>query len=97
MKVELHPGAAQDLHDAFGFYRREAGLAVARRFGDEFERVVRLLAEFPDLGTPTGAGRRAYPLTGFPYSILYKAAPERLRVLVIRHQSRDPAHGVQRG
>lgn len=97
MIVRLHPGAALDLGDAFRFYRREAGLAVARRFATEFARVTRLLSEFPDLGTPTDAGRRVYPLTGFPYSLIYKTTPARLHVLVVRHQSRDPSHGGQRG
>lgn len=94
--LELHPGAAQDLGDAFRFYRHEAGQAVARRFLEEFARVARLLGKFPELGTPTDAGRRTYPLTGFPYSLIYKADPVRLRVLVLRHQSRDPAHGGHR-
>lgn len=97
MNIDLHPGAERDLNEAFRFYRREAGSAVAGRFRAEFTRVTLLLAEFPELGTPTRAGRRVYPLTGFPYSIIYKAAPALLWVLVVRHQSRDPSHGGQRG
>lgn len=96
MTAELHPDAARDLTDAFRFYRREAGTAVARRFLAEVARVAGLLHEFPELGTPTDAGRRTYPLTGFPYSIIYRADIGCIRVLVVRHQSRDPSHGEQR-
>ncbi|MFN9677828.1 MAG: type II toxin-antitoxin system RelE/ParE family toxin [Betaproteobacteria bacterium] len=96
MKVSVHPGADQDLSDAFRFYGREAGAGVALRFLDEFERVVWLLHEFPDLGTPTGGDRRSYPLTGFPYSVMYRRSVTELRVLVVRHQSRSPNHGRAR-
>jgi plasmid stabilization system protein ParE len=96
VRISIHPGAAQDLSDAFHFYRREAGSAISRRFLAEVERVSDLLSEFPELGTPTVDGRRVYPLTGFPYSIIYLARGGELRVLVVRHQSRDPGHGESR-
>ncbi|MBX9961707.1 MAG: type II toxin-antitoxin system RelE/ParE family toxin [Burkholderiales bacterium] len=96
MTCSLHRGAEQDLTEAFRFYRREAGNGLARRFLDEFERVIRLLEEFPDIGKPTGEDRRSYPFTGFPYSVIYKHANAGIRILVVRHQHRDPAHGEQR-
>lgn len=97
MNVSLHRGAQQDLSDAFRFYKREAGAGVAGRFLDEFDRVTAVLARFPELGTPTSEGRRAYPMTGFPYSLIYRVSVNEVRVLVVRHQSRDPEHGEQRG
>jgi len=92
----LHRGAEQDLTDAFRFYRREAGDGVARRILAEFERVLVLLEEFPELGTPTSEGRRSYPLTGFPYSVIYRSVASDVRVLVVRHQNRDPEYGERR-
>jgi plasmid stabilization system protein ParE len=92
----LHRGAEQDLTKAFRFYRREAGNGLARRFLDEFERVIKLLEEFPDIGKPTGEDRRSFPLTGFPFSVIYRHVKAEIRVLVVRHQNRDPAHGEQR-
>ena len=96
MTYSLHRGAEQDLTEAFRFYRREAGNGLARRFLDEFERVIKLLEEFPDIGKPTGEDRRSFPLTGFPYSVIYRHVNAEIRVLVARHQNRDPAHGAQR-
>jgi plasmid stabilization system protein ParE len=92
----LHRGAEQDLTEAFRFYRREGGNGLARRFLDEFERVITLLNEFPDIGKPTGEDRRSFPLTGFPYSVIYRHVNAEIRVLVVRHQNRDPEHGEQR-
>lgn len=48
MIVELRPGAAPDLGDAFGFYRREAWPADGRRFSFEFAPVARLRSVSPN-------------------------------------------------
>lgn len=53
------------------FYKLEAGVGLARRFLAEFERVAKLLEEFPGLGTPTADGRQVHPLTDFPYSVIF--------------------------
>lgn len=92
----LHRGAEQDLVDAFRFYRREAGDGVARRFLHEFERAMKILEEFPELGKPAGEDRRVLPLTGFPYSVIYRSVKSEIRVLVLRHQNRDPDYGNHR-
>lgn len=68
MSYSLHRSAERDLTDAFRFYKAEAGRGVAGRFLKEFERVVKFLEEFPNIGTPTNDERRAYPLSGFPWS-----------------------------
>lgn len=96
MSYSLHRGAEQDLTEAFRFYRREAGNGLARRFLDEFERVIKLFEEFPEIGKATGRDRRSFPLTGFPYSVIYRHVNAEIRVLVVRHQNRDPEHGEQR-
>lgn len=98
MSYTLHKGAEQDLAEAFRFYRHEAGNGLARRFLDEFERLIMLLEEFPDIGKPTGESRRSFPLAGFPYSVIYRHMhmSAEIRVLVVRHQNRDPEYGRQR-
>ncbi len=96
MKRSIHRFAADDLANAARFYRREAGVAVARRFLNEFERVARLLEHYPGIGTPAGEGRQSLPLVDFPYTIIYRAEVQEIRILVVRHQSRDPEHGESR-
>ena len=80
MSYSLHRSAEQDLADAFRFYKVEAGRGVAGRFLTEFERVVKILEEFPEIGAPTKDGRRVYPLSGFPYSIIYRSIDTVIRV-----------------
>ena len=96
MIYTLHPGAELDLDEACRRYRKAASGRVIVRFLDEFERVAELLAREPGLGTPAGDERATFPLHGFPYTVIYKPTGAGIRVLVVRHQHRDPAHGKGR-
>jgi plasmid stabilization system protein ParE len=92
----IHRFASEDLLEAARTYKQEAGTGLARRFLKEFERVAKLLEEFPGIGTPTSDGRQSFPLVGFPYTIIYRHIGDEIRILVVRHQSRDPAFGESR-
>ncbi|MFM2118953.1 MAG: hypothetical protein RL722_421 [Pseudomonadota bacterium] len=96
MTCSLHRGAELDLLEAAQFYRREGGARLADRFLNEFERLVGLLTEFPEIGTPAGDARRVHPMRDFPYSVIYRPTAEHIRVLAVRHLHRDPAHGELR-
>ena len=96
MIYTLHPGAELDLDEACRRYRRKASGRVIVRFIDEFERAAKLLAIEPGLGTPTGDGRATYPLHHYPYTVIYKPTETGVRILVVRHQHRDPEHGEAR-
>ena len=96
MSRSIHRFAADDLAETVRFHKKEAGTGVARRFLNEFERVAKLLEEFPGIGTPTANGRQSFPLVEFPYSVIYRADEAGIRILVVRHQSRDPEYGESR-
>ncbi len=96
MTYSLHPGAEQDVAAALDFYSEKAGQAVAERFLEEFERVAKLLREYPGLGTPTTRGRRAFPMGVFRYSVVYRSHGGRIRILIVRHQHRKPGFGAGR-
>ena len=96
MKIDLHPGAEQDLEDAMAFYAREGSVALATRFLAEFERIAWLLLANPGLGTPRSGGRRGFPTKGFPYTVIYREIPTGIRVLVVKHDRRRPSHGGSR-
>ena len=96
MTYSLHRGAELDLLEAARFYRHEGGAKLANRFLNEFERVAKLLVEFPGIGTPADDLRRVHPLHDFPYSVIYRELNGHIRVLVVRGQFRDPAHGESR-
>jgi len=96
MTYSLHPGAERDIADALDFYSKQAGRVVAERFLEEFERVARLLVEYPGLGTLTKRGRRSFPLKVFPYLVVYRTIESGIRILIVRHQHRKPGYSASR-
>ena len=52
----------------------------------------RLVAEDPGLGKPTSRGRRLFPMHHFPYSLVYRAEDEGVRIGAVAHQSRRPGY-----
>lgn len=96
MSYTLHPEAHRDVEEACRRYRKNASGSVVVRSLDEFDRIARALAAEPDLGTPAGNERASFRLNGFPYTVICKPTGKRIRVLVVRHQHRDPVHGQSR-
>jgi plasmid stabilization system protein ParE len=92
MTFSLHPGAEDDIAKALDFYSEQAGPVVAEHFLEEFERVAKLLVEYPRLGTPATKGRRTFPLKVFPYSVVYRDFGINIRILIVRHQHRKPGY-----
>lgn len=96
MNYTLHPGANGDVDEACRRYRKKASGRIIVRFLDEFDRVARLLAREPGLGTPLGHERASFPLHGFPFTVIYKPTGTGIRILALRHQHRDPEYGETR-
>jgi plasmid stabilization system protein ParE len=96
VSYSLHPEAQQDVEDAVAFYATQAGFVVAQRFLQEFRRVAVLLVRCPGFGTPTDEGRRVYPLRTFPFSVVYECLDAELRIVILRHQHRQPNYGMGR-
>lgn len=96
MKLTLHPDAEKDLIEAAGFYEKEGSPALAGRFVAEFKRLAALLATHPAIGVPRSRGRRGFSMRSFPYTVIYRAEPHALRILVVKHDSRRPGYGGSR-
>jgi len=91
----LRPEARADLRDAYDWYQdQREGL------GEEFLHEVRVVID-RILSTPTlyqqirGEVRRALPRR-FPYGVFYLVEAERVVVLAVTHQARDPEVWRQR-
>ena len=54
---------------------------IIRETTDEFQRIANLLGEHPGIGTPTEDQRRWFPLSGFPYSVIYRETETGIRIL----------------
>ena len=96
MKITLHPGAEKDVVAAAEFYQREGSATLAARFVSEFKKLSLLLLEHPGIGSPRSLGRRGFSMGIFPYTVIYRAYVEEIKILVVKHGRRRPGYGGAR-
>ncbi len=95
MKVIFAPPVLLELSDAVAFYEMQhSGLGV--RFKYEVRSAIGRIIEFPEAG-PTAKGdvRKAF-VRAFPYKVLYAHEGDRIVILAIAHQHRQPDYWVDR-
>lgn len=93
MRVVIDPAAAEELREARRWYAREAGAPVAARFLAEFQRLRELLSQQPLMGPELEPGiRRALFRDRFPYSLLYVVRAQRIMIVAVMHQHREPGY-----
>ncbi|HYI91572.1 MAG TPA: type II toxin-antitoxin system RelE/ParE family toxin [Beijerinckiaceae bacterium] len=88
MKVELSPGARDDLNKIAEEIAKDSP-AAAERFVADIERLATTLRRFPDRGTSLEGWRDTRRLLLGKYLILYKVGPAMVDIVRIIHSARD--------
>jgi toxin ParE1/3/4 len=96
MRIGLHPAAAQELHLAVDWYLAEAGTFTAARFIAEFEHLQAVILRNPQVGAPGSYATRKCIFRSFPYTVVYRAAGERIDIVAVAHHSRRPNYWSSR-
>ena len=96
MTYVLGPEAEAELSDAASFCKQQFGTFAAENFIATFESKVRLIAEFPGIGTATSKGRYLFPIGRYPFSMLYRVEGNIVRISAIAHHGRRPAYWNKR-
>jgi plasmid stabilization system protein ParE len=96
MRITLHPGAEQDIQEAAEFYEREGSPVLAARFVAEFKRLSNLLIEQPGIGSPRAKGKRGFSMSVFPFTVIYRAGADEIKVFVVKHDRKRPGFGRER-
>jgi plasmid stabilization system protein ParE len=91
MKYEFHPEAELELYEAALRYEAEVA-ELGARFGDEVERVVQLLLEYPEIGARVDENLRHLVLRKFPFSVVYAVAADLIYIVALAHGSREPEY-----
>ena len=91
--------AEKDIDAGFDYYQRVGGAALAQRFVDAYDAVLRHIGGYPGTGSPRHAvvtgihDLRFWPMRGFPYAVFYVEYPNVVDVLRVLHQASDlPRH-----
>ena len=91
----FHEGAESDLADALAYYRDESP-ALADRFHDEFEGLLRDVCMAPTRFRVIAAPVRRHFGGMFPYALLYVDRPDHVLVLAVSHFKRRPGYWRER-
>ena len=94
MTPRFHPAAEQELAAAMNVGEGR-GIGLGLELLHEVRRALTLLCETPLIGEPLDEHRRRFPLTRFPFGIIYRIGGNTLRVLAIAHRRQRP--GLWRG
>jgi plasmid stabilization system protein ParE len=91
MRLEFHPEAELELIEAAVFYNLQVP-GLGTRFEAEVIRATRLLLEQPQIGRPADPNLREFSLRRFPFTLIYSATEETLRIEAVAHQRRLPGY-----
>lgn len=94
--VRFHPLAIRELAEHFRTYR-EIAPTLGADFLDEVDRVLHLLQAFPEITPMLRPPHRRYPLTRFPYQVIYEVDDSGMVfVVAVAHRRRHPDFGTDR-
>jgi len=93
--LRYHPAVQRDLDGAMAYYL-SISEEVAGGFWAEICAAFEQIREYPERGHFDPSGLRRLNLKRFPFHILCLVLPDRLRVQVVRSNSRRPSFGARR-
>ncbi len=95
MQISLRSLAATDIDSTLGYYRDEAGKAVALKFVSDLESTISHIAQYPLTGSLRFAFELEIPdlrnsrLASFPYLVFYITNETNIEVWRVLHAKRD--------
>ena len=96
MRVELDSEVYIDLVEILEYYDEQAGGGVAADFYAEFRQYAKAAGERP-YSFPAHEELRRVNLQKFPHHFLFQIMNEKtLRILVVKHNHRNPSYGLDR-
>lgn len=95
MAVGFHPQAVAEAAAAAEWYRQRNDIAGAA-FLAEPDRAVENIAEAPGRWPQYLHGTRRFLLRRFPFSVVYRQAPDRIEVVAVVHGRRRPGYWKNR-
>lgn len=94
--VLFHRLVQRDMNGILCYYREQASETLADQFFETFlETIGQAVANPQGFHFANSVYRRAN-LPRFPYHFLYRETPRGIRILVLRHDRRNPKYGLNR-
>ncbi|MBK6722346.1 MAG: type II toxin-antitoxin system RelE/ParE family toxin [Pyrinomonadaceae bacterium] len=91
MNYSFHPEAELEFLEAIA-YLDDCDEDLGLDFSRQVYRVIRLLTQFPNLGTPIEDRFRRCLIERFRYGLIYEIIDDEIVIQVVMHTSRDPEY-----
>jgi len=91
MSGELHAEANAELTEAAAYLERQRD-GYGDRFIAAFDSAREFLIDHPRSGRAARFGIRAWPIEGFPYSIVYALNSDEVFIVAVAHHRRRPGY-----
>ena len=95
MRLSFHPLVQKDINSILRRYD-----SISPKLGDQFFAELNVALDSvlrnPQRGHLSGADVRRLNLSSFPFHILYRVLPDRVRVMIVKHHKRNPQLGIRR-
>ena len=95
MTVKLSEDALLDRREVEAWYRG-ASRETAARFRRDLRAALEFIGKYPRGGPILRGSTRGKTMTRFPFTILYEILPDRIRVIAIADERRDPEYYAKR-
>ena len=92
MRISFNEEALAEAEEAIRWYGINGGITPSRAFNQELQRVSKLAAEQPGIGTSGQHGTAHLYFKRFPYTLVFRIQESSVRVIAVAHQSRRPGY-----
>ncbi|WP_129777182.1 type II toxin-antitoxin system RelE/ParE family toxin [Peristeroidobacter soli] len=96
MQLTFHRDVASDIIQIIKHYENLGGLNLAKEFHAEVRATFLKACEAPRSYRLLKRDLRRVNLPRFPYHLLFRIVGNDVRILVVRHHSRNPGRGTSR-
>ena len=94
-KLRLVSPAYEELRAAALFYDDSAP-GLGSDFMDSVEQLISRLLDSPRIGKPILSRLRSFPISKYPFDLVYLVDTDELVIVAIAHQSRRPGYWMDR-
>jgi toxin ParE1/3/4 len=88
-RLSIHEVAEAEINEAADFYDLESP-GLGNVFIDEIQRALQSIIDFPDAAPLIQGHVRKRLVSKFPYSLMYSARENEIRILAVAHHKRRP-------
>ena len=95
MHVEFIEPASIELDDAIEYYNLQV-FGLGKKFFDEVLETIEIIYQFPESWSSNTKNTRKAVLRKFPYNLVYSILNEKIYIIAVAHQNREPEYWIDR-